>query len=751
MADSIYLPLQEKIPLKNTLHRAADILIFIQLLSLLSYRLFYLRNHGIIWLFAFLCESWFAFVWVLFMNFKWNPCHYKTYPERLLQRFPDPPSVDMFVTTADSSLEPPIITVDTVLSLLAVDYPADKLSCYVSDDGCSPITFYSLVEASKFAKIWVPFCKKYRVTVRAPSLYFSAEPKIPFEHSSEFGEEWRKIKEEYEELSQLINEAVEGPTPQNLTGEFEVFSKVERGNHPSIVKVIWENKEKLQDGVPHLIYVAREKRPKHHHRYKAGAMNVLTRVSGVMTNAPFMLNVDCDMFANNPQIVLQAMCLLLGAKNEQESAFVQCPQFYYGGLKDDPFGNHMIVMQEYLSPGIAGIQGPMYGGTGCFHRRKIIYGLPPDYDEINLFNDKLHKEQLMKRFGNSSEFLNSAAHTISGATKEILSRGDLSSSLDTATKVADCQYEFNTCWGKEVGWVYGSATEDVLTGLRIHSMGWASIYCAPDPPAFLGCAPMGGPACLTQQKRWATGLLEIFVSSHSPLIATATKKLRFRQCLAYLLPMVWALRSIPEFCYATLPAFCLLTNTSFLPKVTEPAVLIPTTLFVIYHFYTLSEFLACRQSVGAWWNNLRMQRITSATAWLFGVLSVLLKLLGLSETLFEVTRKDQSTLDSKNNVDAGRFTFDSSPLFVPATALLLVHLTALFVGFLRVLSGGLEPALAPIEMVCSAWLVLTLLPFLKGLFRKGSYGIPWAIIYKALALAWFFFHFCGRVKNIQER
>ncbi|XP_077232459.1 cellulose synthase-like protein H1 isoform X2 [Tasmannia lanceolata] len=634
MADSIYLPLQEKIPLKNTLHRAADILIFIQLLSLLSYRLFYLRNHGIIWLFAFLCESWFAFVWVLFMNFKWNPCHYKTYPERLLQRFPDPPSVDMFVTTADSSLEPPIITVDTVLSLLAVDYPADKLSCYVSDDGCSPITFYSLVEASKFAKIWVPFCKKYRVTVRAPSLYFSAEPKIPFEHSSEFGEEWRKIKEEYEELSQLINEAVEGPTPQNLTGEFEVFSKVERGNHPSIVKVIWENKEKLQDGVPHLIYVAREKRPKHHHRYKAGAMNVLTRVSGVMTNAPFMLNVDCDMFANNPQIVLQAMCLLLGAKNEQESAFVQCPQFYYGGLKDDPFGNHMIVMQEYLSPGIAGIQGPMYGGTGCFHRRKIIYGLPPDYDEINLFNDKLHKEQLMKRFGNSSEFLNSAAHTISGATKEILSRGDLSSSLDTATKVADCQYEFNTCWGKEV---------------------------------------------------------------------------------------------------------------------TEPAVLIPTTLFVIYHFYTLSEFLACRQSVGAWWNNLRMQRITSATAWLFGVLSVLLKLLGLSETLFEVTRKDQSTLDSKNNVDAGRFTFDSSPLFVPATALLLVHLTALFVGFLRVLSGGLEPALAPIEMVCSAWLVLTLLPFLKGLFRKGSYGIPWAIIYKALALAWFFFHFCGRVKNIQER
>ncbi|RVW97429.1 Cellulose synthase-like protein B4 [Vitis vinifera] len=60
------------------------------------------------------------------------------------------PPVDMFVTTADPMLEPPIITVNTVLSLLAVDYPANKLSCYVSDDGASPLTFYALLEASKF-------------------------------------------------------------------------------------------------------------------------------------------------------------------------------------------------------------------------------------------------------------------------------------------------------------------------------------------------------------------------------------------------------------------------------------------------------------------------------------------------------------------------------------------------------------------------------------------------------------------------
>ena len=31
-----------------------------------------------------------------------------------------------------------------------------------------------------------------------------------------------------------------------------------------------------------------------------------------------------------------------------------------------------------MAHGIAGLQGPIYGGTGCFHNRKVIYGLSPD-------------------------------------------------------------------------------------------------------------------------------------------------------------------------------------------------------------------------------------------------------------------------------------------------------------------------------------------------------------------------------------
>ncbi|GLT35370.1 hypothetical protein SLA2020_098300 [Shorea laevis] len=182
----------------------------------------------------------------------------------------------MFVTTADAELEPPIITVNTVLSLLAVDYPANKLTCYVSDDGCSPLTFYSLLQASRFAKHWVPFCKKYKIQVRAPFRYFLVKPTFS-KDNAKFQQEWVKMKEKYEQLREKIENAAKMSTPLDETGELAVFAEVERRNHPTIVKIIWENKEAVSDGAPHLVYISREKRPKHQHHYKAGAMNVLVR------------------------------------------------------------------------------------------------------------------------------------------------------------------------------------------------------------------------------------------------------------------------------------------------------------------------------------------------------------------------------------------------------------------------------------------------------------------------------------------
>ena len=98
----------------------------------------------------------------------------------------------MFVPTANPVREPPIIVANTVLSLLALNYPANKLACYVSDDGCSPLTYFSLKETSKFAKIWVPFCKKYNVRVRAPFRYF-LNPLVAA-YDSEFRKDWKMTK-----------------------------------------------------------------------------------------------------------------------------------------------------------------------------------------------------------------------------------------------------------------------------------------------------------------------------------------------------------------------------------------------------------------------------------------------------------------------------------------------------------------------------------------------------------------------------
>ncbi|KAG5545602.1 hypothetical protein RHGRI_017929 [Rhododendron griersonianum] len=643
------LPLYERVARKNTIARAIELSILSLLLSLLAYRILSFEDHGFSWLLASLCESWFAFTWVLTVSAKWNQVEYKTYPQRVLQRKPELPPVDMFVTTADPVLEPPILTVNTVLSLLALDYPADKLACYVSDDGSSPITFYSLVEASKFAKLWVPFCKKYSIQVRAPFRYFSGESMSSQDTSPQFQQDWKKMKDEYEQLSQKIEDAAKGSIPCELTGEFAGFLNIQRRNHASIVKVIWENKEAGNaNGVPHLVYISREKRPKHPHHFKAGAMNVL-----------------------------------------------------------------------YLGRGVAGIQGPFYGGTGCFHRRKVIYGLSPyEYDEE--ISGKLSDENLRKTFGSSMEFTKSAAQILSGSKNTSSSPHDLLSFVEAANQVAACVYEYDglDLWIDDGGRPHRAHNPrerleiDQLHAdpARVSGLRALRRACNDGPAEKVGHRASRNPGHPEKPAHLDTG------------------------------------REAPVQAMPGLPV-----DPAVEPTVGEPALLIPLAIFITYNLYTLSEYFRAGLSARAWWNNQRMWRITAMTAWLFGVFSVILKLLGLSETVFEVTQKEQSSTNGSDddNADVGRFTFDESPIFIPATTVLLVNLTALVIAIL-----GFRPAAPPIlgfrpaarggdgsgigEVIFSSCVVLCLWAFLKGLFGKGKYGIPLATVYKSGALALLF-------------
>ncbi|XP_076913109.1 cellulose synthase-like protein H1 isoform X3 [Bidens hawaiensis] len=739
--DPTCLPLQETIVHSNKTPRTIELVILAFLVSMLVYRgvLHKDQNHYIMWSLALICESWFTFIWILCVCIKWNQCSTKTYPDRLLKRVDEFefPAVDVFATTADPILEPCILTMNTVLSLLAVDYPTDKLALYLSDDACSPVTFYSLVETTKFAKLWLPFCKKYNIQVRAPFRYFTSKSIQLEDNPLEFQHELKMIKNEYDNLCKKMELASDKkPFICDRDSDFVDFCDVNRSDHPAIIKVISENRD-----LPQLIYISREKNSKHHHHYKAGAMNVLTRVSGVMTNAPLMLNVDCDMYANNPQVFFHAMCMVFDCKNDQDCGFYAFPQAFYDGLKDDPFGNQ-LDNYYYIDNGVASLQGPFYGGSNCFHRRKVIYGLSP-HDNMETVGN-IRSEDLHKVFGKSFELRESVAQILSRSNQNVEDRKSPSSLIEAATRVASCSYEYCTHWGKKVGWLYGSVTEDILTGISIHGRGWKSINCSTDPLAFLGCTPSTFPSSLAQQKRWANGVLEILFTDKNPLYLTIKGKLWFRQALAYYWICLWGPRSIVEICYASLPAYSILTGSHFLPRINEWAFIIHGGIFFIYNSYLLWESKRQGLPLRKWWNLQRMGRVTAMTAWFFGFLTMMLKLVGLSKPVFEITRKEYKSDYDNDGKSIGRFTYDKSPVIVPGVFILFINMTALINGVLKLLKvdyieiwiEALELGLG--EMFCSVLMLLCFWDFLKGLCGNGNYGIPTSTIWKSVVLALLF-------------
>ncbi|KAK3028984.1 LOW QUALITY PROTEIN: hypothetical protein RJ639_038187 [Escallonia herrerae] len=246
--DEARQPLSRKKPIKSSQINPYRIIIIIRLIVLgffFHYRVMHpVHDAYALWLISVVCEIWFALSWILDQFPKWLPIERETYLDRLSLRFvisrlcmlkqlhftswinilaslftflvrktATHPSqlcpVDIYVSTVDPLKEPPLVTVNTVLSILAADYPTDKVSCYVSDDGAAMLTFEALSETSDFAKRWVPFCKKFNIEPRAPEWYFAQ--KIDYLKDKvlpSFIKERREVKREYEEFKVRINALV---------------------------------------------------------------------------------------------------------------------------------------------------------------------------------------------------------------------------------------------------------------------------------------------------------------------------------------------------------------------------------------------------------------------------------------------------------------------------------------------------------------------------------------------------------------
>lgn len=63
----------------------------------------------------------------------------------------------------------------------------------------------------------------------------------------------------------------------------------------------------------------------------------------MLTNAPFMLNLDCDHYINNSKAVREAMCFMMDPQIGRKVCYVQFPQRFDGIDRHDRYANRNTV------------------------------------------------------------------------------------------------------------------------------------------------------------------------------------------------------------------------------------------------------------------------------------------------------------------------------------------------------------------------------------------------------------------------
>ncbi|PNY04313.1 cellulose synthase-like protein g2-like [Trifolium pratense] len=613
-------------------------------------------SHLLPWFLVFASEIILSFIWFLGQAYRWRPVSRTVFPERLPED-DKLPGVDVFICTADPIKEPTLEVMNTVLSSMALDYPQEKLHVYLSDDGCSPMTLYGMRKAYEFARWWLPFCRRYKIKNRCPKAYFSAleNDDSDFASSSVYMEDKQKIKGKYEAFKE----------------EVETFRKdgaffrdsVTVGDYSSVIEVMNKNIVDDVDNVkmPFLVYVSRERKLSSHHHFKAGALNVLLRVSAVMSNSPYILVLDCDMFCNDPTSARYAMCFHLDPKISSSLAFVQFPQKFHNISKNDIYDSQLRSLFTIQWQGMDGLKGPvMSGGTDM--------------------------QKLQEYFGSSNEFIKSLAQNY---TSGFLSgRNTL---LQEPHLLASCRYEIGTKWGQDIGFLYDSVVEDFLTGFILHCNGWTSVFCEPSRPQFLGTATTNLNAVLIQGTRWYSEL------TYFPL---------------YCLPL-W--------CFATIPQLCLLNGIPLYPKVSDRYFIIFLFIFLSSLSKHLLEVFVTGGTLHKWINELRIWMMKSTTCDLYGCLDALMKKVGIREASFLPTNKaedDEQTL--LYQID--KYDFRASNIFiVPMIAIITINICCLVVGVYRVIFVGDWDKML-IQIVLASFIITVNYPIIEGLVIRKDKG-----------------------------
>lgn len=716
------------------------------------------------WVMSVVADVWFSLSWLSYQLPKYNPI--KMIPDlaTLRKQFDTPgrssqlPGIDVIVTTASATDEPILYTMNCVLSILAADYHIGRCNCYLSDDSGSLVLYEALVETAKFAALWVPFCRKHQIEPRAPESYFELEgPLCGRASHKEFIQDYKHVHTQYEEFKKHLD-----MLPNTIRQRSHIYSKTRTkdedakvtwmadgtqwpgtwldpaekhraGHHAGIVKIVQSHSEHVvplgvQESndnplnfddvdmrLPMLVYVAREKSPGVEHNKKAGALNAELRISALLSNAPFFINFDCDHYINNSEALRAAVCFMLDPREGDNTGFVQFPQRFDNVDPTDRYGNHNRVFFDGAMYGLNGQQGPTYLGTGCMFRRLALYGIdPPCWRAEDIIVDS-------NRFGNSLPFLNSVLAAIKQEEGVTLPPPLDDSFIEEMTKVVSSSYDDSTDWGRGIGYIYNMATEDIVTGFRIHGQGWRSMYATMEREAFRGTAPINLTERLRQIVRWSGGSLEMFFSHISPLFAG--RRLSLVQRLSYINFTIYPLTSLFILMYAFCPVMWLLPTEILVQK--------PYTRYIVYliiviamiHVIGMFEIMWAGITWLDWWRNEQFFMIGSVTAYPTAVLHMVVNLLTKKGIHFRVTTKQPvADIDDKY---AEMYEVHWVPMMVPAVVVLFSNILAIGVAIGKsVLYMGTWSAAqkrhGALGLLFNMWIMVLLYPFALAIIGRWA-------------------------------
>ncbi|KAK8577597.1 hypothetical protein V6N13_027866 [Hibiscus sabdariffa] len=442
-----------------------------------------------------------------------------------------------------------------------------------------------------------------------------------------------------------------------------------RMDHPTVIQVVLDtSKDRDISGhsLPNLIYVSRQKSKTSPHHFKAGALNVLLRVSAAMTNAPIVLTQDCDMYSNDPGTPLRVLCYLSDPEIKSNLAFIQFPQRFHGLNEYDTYASEYKRIFQINPLGFDGLIGPNYVGSGCFFLRRALFGGPTT--PVPLKISELNPDHAVNKPIKSQSILILAHH------------------------VAGCNYENQTQWGSKIGFRYGSLVEDFYTGYRLQCEGWKSVFCDPERAAFLGDVPITLVDVLGQCKRWCIGLFEVTFSKYNTLIF-GSQSMGVWMSLAYSHYAFWPIWCIPVSFYCFLPQLALANQVSIFPKVLEPWFFVYVFLVLGAYGQDFLDFVLAGGTARKWWNAQRLWMIRGLTCFLFGSVDYMLKSVGIATHGFSLTSKVLDDAQSKR-YGQGIFEFGvPSPLFVPLTMAAIINLFSLVLGMAGFVRGNIEEGL----------------------------------------------------------